>query len=92
MSLASAKSDLQQAIESAFNAQLEEASAAASNEDVSPEDLITKLAEALTNAIHDYVLSAEVVTAPTTFETTVATSGGAGTGNGSINTASGNLA
>lgn len=92
MSLSGAKSTLQTKIEEAFNAQLKEARDAASNEDVKPEDLITKLAEALTNAIHDYVLSADVVTAPTAFTTVVTTPAGPGSGQGSVNTATGKLA
>ena len=60
MPLSIAKPGLKSAIESAFNAQLNESTGAESNKDVSPEDLISKLAEALTNAIHDYVTQATV--------------------------------
>jgi len=92
MSLSSAKPGLKLAIESAFKAQLESAKSANTNKDVSAEELIANLAEALTNAIHDYVLSAEVVKIPTTFSTITSSAAGPGTGTGSVNTATGNLA
>ncbi|WP_341715120.1 hypothetical protein [Limnobacter sp.] len=60
MPLSAAKPGLKSAIESAFKAQLESAKGADTNKDVSAEDLITKLADALTNAIHDYVTQATV--------------------------------
>ena len=92
MPLSVAKTGLKSEIESAFKAQLESAKAADTNKDVSAEALITKLAEALTNAIHNYVTQAQVnpgipiqaavqVAPPTG---TGATTSGATTGTGSL--------